>query len=157
VITSHGRSSLSALESVSDWSLRPQWRPLTLVALNNQQSYGSVLTRRSSRDHESRAIFVVGLGISLWLIPLASMAPANARDRLRRSSRDHESRAIFVISLGISLWLIPSASMLPLYARGTWQSTKLQRLRREMTARSRGLQSPRRGHAIRWHGPMVFR
>ncbi len=26
----------------------------------------------------------------------------------------------------------------------------------EMTARSRGPQSPRRGHAIRWHGPAVF-
>ena len=25
-----------------------------------------------------------------------------------------------------------------------------------MTARSRGPQSPRRGHAIRWHGPAVF-
>ena len=26
----------------------------------------------------------------------------------------------------------------------------------EMTARSRGPQSPRRGHAIQWHGPAVF-
>ncbi len=30
------------------------------------------------------------------------------------------------------------------------------KLREEMTARSRGPQSPRRGHAIRWHGPAVF-
>ena len=68
--TSHGRSSSSALESVSDWSLRPRWRPFTLAVLDNQ---------------------------------------------LREDM-----------------------------------------LREEMTARSRGPQSPRRGHAIRWHGPAVF-
>jgi hypothetical protein len=66
----NGRSSSSALESVSDWSLRPRWRPFTLAVLDNQ---------------------------------------------LREDM-----------------------------------------LREEMTARSRGPQSPRRGHAIRWHGPAVF-
>ncbi len=35
---------------------------------------------RSARDNKSQAIFFVGLGISLWLIPLASMAPADACD-----------------------------------------------------------------------------
>ena len=34
--------------------------------------------RRSSCDDKSRAIFVIGLGLSLWLIPSASMAPAEA-------------------------------------------------------------------------------
>jgi hypothetical protein len=30
------------------------------------------------------------------------------------------------------------------------------KLRQEMTVRSRGTQSPRRGHAIQWHGPTVL-
>jgi len=61
-------------------------------------------------------------------------------DKLRRSSRDDKSRTVFVVGFGISLRLIPSASMAPA----------------NVTARSRGPQSPHRGHAIRWHGPAVF-
>ena len=81
---------------------------------------------------------------------------SNGSNKLTQSSRDNKSQEIFVVGLGISLCLIPLASMAPANARGTRQSTKLQRLRREMTARSRGPQSPRRGHAIQWHGLAVF-
>jgi len=52
---------------------------------------------RSAHDHKSRAIFVFGLRISLWLIPLALMAPANApstqqsaRQRWATQRDDHE-------------------------------------------------------------------
>jgi hypothetical protein len=86
----------------------------------------------------------------------AALADPMGLYKLTQSSRDNQSQEIFVVGLGISLCLIPSASMAPANARGTQQSTKLQRLRREMTVRSRGPQSPRRVHAIRWHGPAVF-
>ena len=82
--------------------------------------------------------------------------PQERASPLTQSSRDNKSQEIFVLGLGISLCLIPLASMAPANARGTRQSTKLQRLRREMTVRSRGPQSPRQGHAIQWHGPAVF-
>jgi len=51
------------------------------------------------------------------------------------------------------------------FLRPCWSSLMLavldnqlpgDKLRKEMTVRSRGPQSPRRGHAIWWHGPAVF-
>ena len=37
--TSHGRSSLSALGLVSDWSLWPRWRPLTLHGIGQSTTW----------------------------------------------------------------------------------------------------------------------
>ena len=44
--------------------------------------------RRSSRDHKSRAILIVGLRISLCQIPSASMVPASAHGTQQSTLRD---------------------------------------------------------------------
>jgi len=69
-------------DHVTPVSLR--WR---LAGCEYRQVWSGEL-RRSSRDHKSRAILVVGLGISLCQIPSASMAPANAHGTQQSTRRD---------------------------------------------------------------------
>ena len=84
---SHGLDSRRSRSGLQRWAQSARrGRPPNRAA--SADPMGLYKLRRSSRDDKSRANFIISLvGISLLLIPSASMAPANARGNRQSTTR----------------------------------------------------------------------